>query len=204
MIAGSRFYMGSVIMPTLLIFFLLFFAIALVLPTVRVWRQTGINPVVLPQSDDVAGFVGTWFKLLILTLGLYLTLGALGLVAPVGKMPLPIYATTMGWGLLVISICWVVIAQFQMGKSWRVGIDTHVKTELVIHGLFRFSRNPIFLGMTVQLLGLFLVQPDAITLAILLAAYILISVQIRGEEGHLRELHPDAYPAYCGKVRRWL
>jgi protein-S-isoprenylcysteine O-methyltransferase Ste14 len=105
---------------------------------------------------------------------------------------------------LVISICWVVIAQFQMGKSWRVGIDTHVKTELVIHGLFRISRNPIFLGMMVQLLGLFLVLPDAITLAILLAAYILISVQIRGEEEHLRELHPDAYPAYCCKVRRWL
>ena len=196
--------MGSVIMPTLLIFFLLFFAIALVLPTVRVWRQTGVNPVVLPQSDDVAGFVGKWFKLLILTLGLYLALGSLGLSVPFGTISLPSYASVIGMCLLIISICWVVIAQFQMGKSWRVGIDTYAKTDLVIHGLFRISRNPIFLGMIVQLLGLFLVQPDAITLAILLAAYILISVQIRGEEGHLRELHPDAYPDYCGKVRRWL
>ena len=83
-------------MPTLLIFFLLFFAIALVLPTVRVWRQTGVNPVVLPQSDDVAGFVGKWFKLLILTLGLYLALGSLGLSAPVGTISLPIYATIIG------------------------------------------------------------------------------------------------------------
>lgn len=153
-------------MLTLLIFFLLFFAIALVLPTVRVWRQTGINPVVLPLSDDVAGFVGTWFKLLIFTLGLYLALGSLGLLAPVGEIQLPIYATAIGWCLLALSICWVVIAQFQMGKSWRVGIDTHVKTELVIHGLFRISRNPIFLGMIVQLLGLFLVHPDAITLTV--------------------------------------
>lgn len=191
-------------MLTLLIFFLLSFAIALVLPTVRVWRQTGINPVVLPQSDDVAGFVGKWFKLLILTLGLYLALGSLGLLASVGTISLPIYASIIGMCLLVISICWVVIAQFQMGKSWRVGIDTRIKTELVIHGLFRISRNPIFLGMMVQLLGLFLVQPDAITMTILLSAYILISVQIRGEEVHLLELHPDAYSAYCGKVRRWL
>jgi protein-S-isoprenylcysteine O-methyltransferase Ste14 len=191
-------------MLTLLIFFLLFFAIALVLPTVRVWRQTGINPVVLPLSDDVAGFVGTWFKLLIFTLGLYLALGSLGLLAPVGEIQLPIYATTIGWCLLALSICWVVIAQFQMGKSWRVGIDTHVKTELVIHGLFRISRNPIFLGMMVQLLGLFLVHPDAITLTVFLAAYILISIQIRGEEEHLRALHPDSYSAYSGAVRRWL
>lgn len=191
-------------MLTLLIFFLLFFAIALVLPTVRVWRQTGVNPVVLPQSDDTAGFVGKWFKLLIFALGLYLALGSLGLWGPVGNIPLPQYTKAIGMCLLTVSIGWVVIAQFHMGKSWRVGIDTRVKTELVHHGLFRISRNPIFLGMMAQLLGLLLVQPDAITLAIFLSAYILISVQIRAEEEYLRALHPDTYPVYCTKVRRWV
>lgn len=189
---------------TPLIFFLLFFAVALVFPTIRVWRQTGVNPLVLPRSDDIAGFVGNWFKLLILALGLYLLLGSFRFIAPISKIYLPDYVSMAGICLMVASLGWVVIAQFHMGGSWRVGIDPRVRTDLVQHGLFRISRNPIFLGMMVQLFGLFLVQPDAVTLTILVAAYILISVQIRSEEDHLRELHPGSYLVYCSKVRRWL
>lgn len=191
-------------MIRLLIFFLLFFAVAMALPTLRVWRQTGINPVVLPKSDDVAGFVGKSFKLLIGLLGLHLGLGALGYALPAGAIALPRHAASVGWILLGISLLWVVIAQYQMGKSWRVGVDTQVRTELVTHGLFRLSRNPIFLGMLIQLIGLFLVRPDAVTFAILIAGYILISIQIRQEEQHLAALHGDIFGSYCRSVRRWL
>jgi protein-S-isoprenylcysteine O-methyltransferase Ste14 len=190
--------------PSLFAFFLVFFAIALVLPTVRVWRQTGRNPVVLPQSDDVAGFVGKYFKLLIIFLGVYLLLGALNVVRIIGQISLPEYAWIVGWCVLSASIFWVVIAQFQMGGSWRVGIDTEMKTALVVHGLFQFSRNPIFLGMIMQLGGLFLAQPDAITFTILVTGYILISIQIRGEEQHLMDMHGITYREYCSKVRRWI
>ena len=192
------------IMSALFAFFIVFFAIALVLPTVRVWRQTGINPVVLPRSDDVAGFVGTYFKLLIIFLGTYLLLGTLNVVRPIGPILLPDHASIVGWCLLTASIFWVVIAQFQMGISWRVGIDTETKTALIIHGLFQISRNPIFLGMMMQLVGLFLAQPDAITFAILLTGYVLISIQIRGEEQHLMNIHGMNYREYCAKVRRWI
>jgi protein-S-isoprenylcysteine O-methyltransferase Ste14 len=34
----------------------------------------------------------------------------------------------------------------QMGDSWRIGIDQEQKTSLVRHGVFKLSRNPIFLG----------------------------------------------------------
>jgi protein-S-isoprenylcysteine O-methyltransferase Ste14 len=191
-------------MSVLFAFFMVFFAIALVLPTVRVWRQTGLNPVVLPQSDDVAGFVGTYFKLLIIFLGAYLSLGALNVVRPIGPISLPEHTPIVGWCLLTASIFWVVIAQFQMGISWRVGIDAETRTALIVHGLFQFSRNPIFLGMMIQLVGLFLAQPDAITFAILLTGYVLISIQIRGEEQHLMDMHGMKYREYCAKVRRWI
>ena len=91
-------------MSSLFAFFLVFFAIALVLPTVRVWRQTGRNPVVLPQSDDVAGFVGKYFKLLIIFLGVYLLLVALNVVRPIGQISLPEYASIVGWCVLTASI----------------------------------------------------------------------------------------------------
>jgi protein-S-isoprenylcysteine O-methyltransferase Ste14 len=191
-------------MALLFAVFLLFFSLALVLPSIRVWRQTGINPIALPKGDDLAGFVGNAFKLLITLLGTYLALGTTGLVQSIGPIPLPIGASHVGWGLITISVFWVIAAQFQMGRSWRVGVDANTKTDLIVHGLFRFSRNPIFLGMMAQLAGLFLVLPDAVTLTTLLAGYLLMSVQIRQEEQHLAKLHATYYRAYRDTVRRWL
>jgi protein-S-isoprenylcysteine O-methyltransferase Ste14 len=187
-------------------FYALFMLTAMVWPTVKVWRTTGINPLVLPKGDSVEAFVGTWFKLLLLVLGIYLALGATGVVQPIGSIELPGKAvlSQIGIALLGLSFVWVVVAQWQMGNSWRVGIDSKNRTDLVVRGLFRVSRNPIFLGMMVQLLGLFLAMPDAVSLAVLIAAYVLISVQIRLEEAHLLALQGESYQAYCAKVRRWL
>jgi protein-S-isoprenylcysteine O-methyltransferase Ste14 len=191
-------------MLKLFIIYLLFFAAAMLWPTVRVRIQTGVNALVLPASDDAAGFVGRMFKVVILALGLYLLLGATGVIESIGPIALPAAAHWIGWALLGASFVWVVIAQYHMGRSWRIGIDTQVKTDLVANGLFRISRNPIFLGMMVQLAGLALVQSDAMTLAILAAGFILISVQIRLEETHLSALHGNDYAGYCAKVRRWI
>jgi protein-S-isoprenylcysteine O-methyltransferase Ste14 len=191
-------------MLKLLIFYLLFFGAAMVLPTVRMWRQTGVNPLVLPSTDNAEGFVGRMFKVVIAGLGLYLLLGAFHLIPLIGAIALPEQSAIIGWALLIASFLWVVVAQYQMGRSWRIGIDANVKTELVATGLFRLSRNPIFFGMIVQLAGLFFVQPDAVTLLALMTGFILISVQIRLEEVHLSTLHGEAYGRYCAEVRRWI
>lgn len=194
-------------MLDLLLFYALFFGIAMVLPSIRVWRSTGVNPLVLPSNDSVEGFVGRMLKLLVAGLGIYLVLGSVGLISAIAGRFSGLetgFIHRLGWALMGISLVWVVIAQFQMGRSWRVGIDAAVRTDLVRRGLFRRSRNPIFLGMLVQLVGLFLVLPNGMTLAVLLGAYILISTQIRLEEVHLAKLHGDDYAAFCATVRRWL
>ena len=85
-----------------------------------------------------------------------------------------------------------------------MGIDAARSTQLVSHGLFGLTRNPIFLAMRVNLLGFFLVVPNAVTLAVLTAGELLIQVQVRLEEAHLADLHADAYARYCAKVPRWL
>jgi protein-S-isoprenylcysteine O-methyltransferase Ste14 len=188
----------------ILVFYLIFVAVALVFPTVRVRRKTGVNPLVIPAKDDAEGFVGRMFKWLVAALGFYLAAGAARLTDGVGQMALPDGRHAIGWAMLVISLVWVVIAQWQMGESWRVGIDSRMKTGLVRGGLFRVSRNPIFLGMMVQLAGLFLLIPDAITLLVMVSGYLLISVQIRLEEAHLRGLHGPDYAMFERSVRRWI
>jgi protein-S-isoprenylcysteine O-methyltransferase Ste14 len=110
----------------------------------------------------------------------------------------------IGFGLLLLSLIWTLLAQAQMGKSWRIGIDVRNKTELVQGGVFRLSRNPIFLGMIATLTGMFLVMPNALTLLTLILGYVLIQIQVRLEEEHLTSIHGENYLEYRRRVRRWL
>lgn len=109
-----------------------------------------------------------------------------------------------GFILLLVSLVWTVVAQAQMGNSWRIGIDTEERTELVQTGVFRLSRNPIFVGMIVTLWGLFLMIPNVGTLTTLLVGTILIGIQVRLEEEYLTRIQAHEYMEYRRRVRRWL
>ena len=191
----------------LLVFFALFVMAAFFWPTWRLWRRDRVNALVLPRDDTAEGFIGIWFKGVIASIFALLTALAVGLPASaVGALILfdhPIIRAG-GWGLLALSLLWVITAQGQMGASWRIGIDKVSRPALVIRGVFGLSRNPIFLGMRLSLLGLFLVLPNAFTLALLLAGEVLMQVQVRLEEEHLLKEYGAEYESYRQAVRRWI
>ena len=193
--------------PKLLLFFILFVAMAFFRPTWRLWRRGRVNALVLPRDDSVEGFVGRWFRAVVAGIFLLLAAMSLGLL-PAAPAPLPwleLPATrTAGWIVLVLSLLWVMAAQARMGSSWRIGIDGASRPPLVRTGVFAISRNPIFLGMRGSLLGLVLVLPNAFTLAILVAGDILIQVQVRLREEHLSAAHAHDYERYTTTVRRWI
>lgn len=192
----------------LLVYFLAYFLLGFVVRSVLVYRSTGINPLVLPRTQDAYGYVGIAFKVLIAVCAIVVLVLAvcpessswLGAITHLQSAP----AKWIGWTCLLSSLLWMLVAQAQMGASWRVGIDSANRTELVSVGLFGFCRNPIFLAMRVNLLGLFLLAPNAATLAILTTGEVLIQIQVRLEEKHLSNLHASAYDLYCSKVPRWL
>lgn len=191
----------------LLLFFAVFFALAFFWPTFRLWRQERVNALVLPYDDTAQGLVGKWFRVTLTGIFVLLAVLTLGLpkqaVGPLPWLEQPA-ARVIGWALLTLSIIWVVAAQAQMGASWRIGIDAGSRPPLVTTGIFALSRNPIFLGMRLSLLGLFLVLPNAITLAILLLAEVLMQVQVRLEESFLSSKHGIGYDRYRQAVRRWV
>jgi protein-S-isoprenylcysteine O-methyltransferase Ste14 len=192
----------------LVLYFLLFFGLAMILPTYRIWKTTGVNPYKLGSSDSAHDYIGRFFRFVIAGCGLVVIVFALfpnfyNALLPITQLERS-NITIFGSSLLIFALIWVIIAQIHMRKSWRIGIDEDVKTELVQTGLFIISRNPIFLGMRIMLLGIFLVIPNAITLIILIAGELLIQIQVRLEEEFLTRTHGAAYLTYQKQVRRWI
>ena len=75
----------------------------------------------------------------------------------------------------------------------------------VVSGPYRFSRNPMYLGLTGLYAGLALVLNMAWPLVLLpLVLLTLTSAVIVHEERHLREAFGASYEDYCRRVRRWI
>ena len=189
-------------------YLLIYFSTAFFWRSYKVWRATGINPFVLGGTDSAHDLIGRMFKVVFALIVAVVTIYATSSWLYEFLMPI---TWLQHWGLkiaglvlLLLSLVWTLFAQSQMGKSWRIGIDTERKTELVREGIFRFSRNPIFLGMMTTLIGLFLIIPNSLTLLILVLGIVLIQIQVRLEEEYLRAIHGEQYLEYCIRVRRWL
>ena len=76
---------------------------------------------------------------------------------------------------------------------------------LVTTGIYRLTRNPMYLGMTAILLGCALTVGAALALLVPPVFMVIIELRfIRPEEAMLRELFPEDFPQYCARVRRWL
>jgi protein-S-isoprenylcysteine O-methyltransferase Ste14 len=109
----------------------------------------------------------------------------------------------VGWLFIGCGTVITVVAQVQMGTAWRIGIDDR-PTELITEGLFALSRNPIFSGMILTLIGAVLIAPAVWSILFASVTILLIAVQTRFEEQHLVELHGEAYIAYAQQVGRFL
>lgn len=190
------------------LYLLAYFIAAFFWRSYMVWKKTGVNPVVFKSSDSAHDFIGRVFKALFAAIVAVVMVYAFFPSAYLYVMPIHSLertaVTLTGWILLLVSLVWTIVAQAQMGNSWRIGIDSDHSTKLVHTGVFRLSRNPIFLGMIVTLLGLFLVIPGAGTLVTLLVGIILIGIQVRLEEEYLTRAHGDKYLEYRRRVRRWI
>lgn len=91
-----------------------------------------------------------------------------------------------------------------MRDSWRAGLARGDRTELVTAGIYRFSRNPAFLGFDCVYTGLLLMFFNWALLAFSLFAMLMLHLQILQEESYLSEVFGEDYRRYQGTVRRYL
>lgn len=187
---------------------LLFVLLVFVLRSVIVWKQTGVNPFVFGKTENAHDYIGFVYK--IMTVLTWLSIIPFSFVTKYYSYLNPIEYLEIeefklvGVGLVLLAFTWTAIAQIQMSSSWRIGIDYEEKTDLISHGLFNYSRNPIFLGILVTYLGTFLIAPNTISFMVLLVTFFIIQTQVRLEEEYLEGVQGQSYVDYKKKVRRWL
>jgi len=108
----------------------------------------------------------------------------------------------------VLILIGLVLLVFANGRFTRAGtgvIPFRNVSALVTDGIYRYTRNPMYLGMVAVLLGCAVTVGATVALIVpVLFAVIVDRRFIRYEEVMLRNLFPDDYPAYCERVRRWL
>lgn len=190
------------------IFTVIFLLQVFVIRSLVLWKKTGKNPFMFSKSDGAHDYAGKVYKLMVV--GTWISIAMFSFFDSYYKYLLPIWYLDMEWlrisgvGFVLLAFVWIIVAQFQMKNSWRIGIDYNDKTELIDSGLFQISRNPIFLGVIVSYIGTFLIIPNLLSFCIMVLTIVILQVQVRLEEEFLIKIHGDEYNEYKNKVRRWI
>lgn len=106
--------------------------------------------------------------------------------------------------LLAVVISCVALIQFYLAKTSIDPKNPSKASSLVSNGIYKYSRNPIYLGLLLILLawGLWLGNAFNVLLAAGFVSY-MNAFQIQPEEASLTTLFGKEYKNYCIKVRRW-
>ena len=139
---------------------------------------------------------------------IYLTSLVIGLVlralVPTPSLPRGL-ALMVGAVLIAIAVwlsLWGVRVMHRAGTSEKTSLPT---TALVTTGPFRYSRNPLYVSLTLGYLGIAVAAQSLWALALLI---VVLAVMLRGvigrEERYLERRFGEDYLRYKGRVRRWI
>lgn len=118
---------------------------------------------------------------------------------------LPDWLRIIGCCLCVAGTVIFITAVLTMKDSWRAGVPDTDKTELVTNGIFRYSRNPAFLGFDLVYLGILLVFFNPLLLVVSCLGMLLFHLQIVNvEEDFLIVTFGDDYLEYRKHVNRYI
>jgi protein-S-isoprenylcysteine O-methyltransferase Ste14 len=109
---------------------------------------------------------------------------------------------------IILIICGVILniwADALFKRSKTTVKPNEMPDDLIVSGPFKISRHPMYLGMTIILLGL-AVLLNSITAFIFPIAFVILMEKkfVSLEEKYLEMAFRDKYLGYKQKVRRWI
>ncbi len=130
---------------------------------------------------------------------------ALNWLIPLPFLPADLPAGWLGTMVFVLAlglIAWAIITITRAASNVPTNLPT---TTIVESGPYRFTRNPIYLGMFLGLIGL-AIAFDNLWLLMMLVPFALVIRYgvVAREEAYLERKFGDVYRRYHARVRRWL
>lgn len=105
--------------------------------------------------------------------------------------------------LFIPALIIFFISMLQLGDSLRVGLPNE-ETKLKTHGLYKISRNPIYLSVFMFSIASCIYVPHWLNILFLLLVVVIHHQIIKGEEAFLKEKFKGQWDEYTKKVRRYL
>ena len=121
-------------------------------------------------------------------------------------LPSPLYAVRIAGGILILAGSalgfWGVHALHRAGTAVR---PNRPVSSLVTDGPYRYTRNPLYIGLTADYLGITL-STGVLWLLVTLVPGLAVMhwIIVRREEQFLEAKFGDAYRDYKARVRRWI
>lgn len=117
----------------------------------------------------------------------------------------PVFLSNIGFALTFIGFLLGVGAFIEFRKA-RTTLDPHGSVKsLVVSGVYGFTRNPIYLGFLLMVIGLPL--NSGIYWGFLMAPFYTVTMNrlvVEREEAYLEKKFNEQYTGYKSRVRRWL
>ena len=104
---------------------------------------------------------------------------------------------------IVIDV--VALRQFRASSTTFSPLRPDKSSALVTHGIYQYTRNPMYVGLLLMLIAWALVLGSPSNILLLAGFVVTITLmQIRPEEEALQSLFPDEFEKYRRSVRRWI
>jgi protein-S-isoprenylcysteine O-methyltransferase Ste14 len=130
---------------------------------------------------------------------------ALNWLVPLPLLPADLLAGWLGAMVFVLALAlfaWAIVTITRAGSNVPTNMPT---TTIVESGPYRFTRNPIYLGMFLGLIGLAILFDNLWLLMTLVPFALVIRYGVVArEEAYLERKFGDVYQRYRSRVRRWL
>ena len=102
----------------------------------------------------------------------------------------------------VMAVVFFALATLTMKANWRVGIPEE-KTSLVTEGIYKWSRNPAFVGFDLLYVSMCLMFFNIPLLLVSIWAAVMLHLQILQEEVHMQNMFGEEYKQYKQQTFRY-
>ena len=108
----------------------------------------------------------------------------------------------------IVGFCIIALGmlEFQKAKTSVNPLDLNKSSSVVNSGIYRFTRNPMYLGLVILLIAFCVKLGDVFGFIFIVPLFMwyMTKFQIKPEEEAMTKLFGAEYEIYKGKVRRWL